>query len=401
MIVEDTGQEITGHKNYWSRKIDVSLFPKRECKYCNGDILTKETVAIRQENDILKIFCTLDYGEYKSVLCKKCIPSHRKINANSFEYNMIKFGLTIEQAKELIYSRNKSPFFKTSHSNIEEYKKFQSHNKFSQEKKNEIQKKQDLGRNKWKESFIKEHGISAYKKLKDTSSKEHFKEIYKEDWEKYYKRKIAKTRGRKLTEIVTLPEKEKYLKKRGLNNKFDLKLYFIQKTKNKSLVSKLFLLEKKELNKITAPFIFWKDIYGENSLYNDLDIKKVKIFFEKKVIPNNKGFVYNGIVNGHFFRSGQEIDVYLNLLENSIKVVDTNKSYPNASRNFYDICFIDLLGFKHYLEIIGNDDEKYKSKLKERETKYGAILLSKNHLQKLIDDISSCRDLKKGKYNDW
>jgi hypothetical protein len=124
-------------------------------------------------------------------------------------------------------------------------------------------------------------------------------------------------------------------------------------------------------------------------------------FLETRIIPNTKGYVYIGIIDGHFFRSGKEMSVYRTFLENSITVIDTNKSYPNGGRNFYDIKIKDLMNNMHFIEIIGNDDDKYKDKLQGRADKYGAILVEKKYLQKLVDDILSKKDLKMEKYNDW
>ena len=71
------------------------------------------------------------------------------MNPNSIEYNVIKFGLSKEEALNLIHERNKSPFYKINHKSEDEYRKFQSHHLFSEERKKEIQLKQNEGRKKW------------------------------------------------------------------------------------------------------------------------------------------------------------------------------------------------------------------------------------------------------------
>lgn len=193
MIVKETGQIIEGDKihHLTKRHIDWNLFDKRKCIDCYSNIVAKDSTSIKQRDDIIIVRCDLDYKDYRAVRCKKCIP---KLNSNSFEYNMKKYGLTENEAKELIYSRNKSPFYKSNHDNYESYRKFQAHDDFSEERKEHIQRKQNKGRARWQKKFIEENGYDAFRNLKDSSSKKHFKELYGDEWLYYYDEKCEKNK---------------------------------------------------------------------------------------------------------------------------------------------------------------------------------------------------------------
>ena len=98
-------------------------------------------------------------------------------------------------------------------------------------------------------------------------------------------------------------------------------------------------------------------------------------------------------------RSGKEITFFKLLEDNNVTVLNTNKSYPNFGRNFYDF-LVDINGLEYYIEIIGDDSESYKKKLLEREKKFGSLLISENNYSKFFADIAA-NAVEKGRYHDW
>lgn len=132
--VKNTGQLISHKGRTFRDKIDYGLFPVRKCVKCNGDILTSDTAHIIEDGKSITVECKLDYKDYRSVVCWGCRPPH-SMNPNSTEYNIIKFGLSEAAARDLIHTRNKSPFYKSNHVNYDAYKQFQAHSNFTDEKR--------------------------------------------------------------------------------------------------------------------------------------------------------------------------------------------------------------------------------------------------------------------------
>lgn len=394
--VNETGQVIEHKGRTFRDKIDYSLFPVRNCVKCSKSILTKDTANIKVTGKNISVTCRLDYNEYPSIVCWDCRPPH-SMNANSVKYNMLKFGLTEEDALALIHSRNKSPFYRHNHIDHEEYRKFQAHDSFSDEQKQEIQVKQDLGRKHWAEKL----GKDKVRELKDSSSlKFHVKKYGSELGKIKFNEKNKNTRGKRIKDIKTKEQMQQHLLSQyKISSSGDLKIWFNYKIENKSIISILFLIENNTLTKHTIPIQFGKTVFSISDIYDFLGVKYLKEFIEKRVRPNKRGYTYNAVVDGNFLRSGKEITFYRLLEENGIAIIDTNKSYPNTGRNFYDFC-IDILGKRYYIEIIGSSDLKYKHKLLEREKNHGAILIEQKYYKKFFADINS-GTIEKGTYHDW
>lgn len=395
-IVKETGQVIEKRGKTFRTKIDYDLFPERKCSYCSKNILDEKTASIIEKDFVITVRCKLDYKEYLSVVCWECRPPH-SMNPNSIKYNMIKFGLNENEAISLIHSRNKSPFYASNHDSFEEYRKFQSHDNFSEERKQEIQIKQNIGREKWANKLGKEN----VKKIKDSSSLEfHIKKYGRELGPIKYKEKGQKTRGLKIEEIETKEQMKNHLSSQyKIFEPNDLKKWFDKKVKEKSIISILFLVENEKLSKKTIPIQFGKIAFDIENIYDFFGIFHLKQFIEKRSRSGNRGYTYNGIIDGNFLRSGKEITFYKLLEENGIKIVSTNKAYPNAGRNFYDF-LIDISGAQYYIEIIGSADKKYRKKLLSREQTYSSILIDQKYYKKFFEDASS-NSIQKGKYHDW
>lgn len=186
----------------------------------------------------------------------------------------------------------------------------------------------------------------------------------------------------------------------SINNEEDLKIWFHKKTKFKSIMSVLYIIENDAvLNRHTVPIQFGKIVFNIENLYDFFGVLHIKEFIEKRVRPNKKGYTYNAIVDGFFLRSGREITFYKLLNQSNIKVVDTNKSYPGAGRNFYDF-LIEVCGVMYYIEIVGSETIEYKQKLQDREKNFGSILIEPKYYKKFFDDASQ-NSIQQGKYNDW
>jgi hypothetical protein len=395
-IVEITGQRIDKKGKTFRNKIDYSLFPERKCVNCDQNILSEKTAVINVIENTIHVSCRLDYNEYKSVVCWDCRPP-LSMNSNSIKYNVIKFGLTEVEALNLIHCRNKSPFYKTNHKDQDEYRKFQSHADFSEERKQEIQIKQNKGRERWAERI----GRDGVREIKDSSSlKFHIKKYGAELGPIKFNEKNKNTRMTPVKELKTKEQMEFHLASRyNINSKEKLKIWFDKKIKKKSIISILHFIENTDLNKHTIPIHFGKIIFDIEDLYTFFGVQHIKEFIEKRVRPNKKGYMYNAIIDGNFLRSGKEITFYKLLEEHGITIIDTNKSYPNAGRNFYDF-LIDINDKRYYIEIIGSEDNAYKKKLLDRNKKYGSVLIEQKYYKKFLEDAAAdC--IEKGKYHDW
>ncbi len=394
--VEITGQKIDKKGRTFRRKVDYNLFPERKCVNCNQNILSEKTAVIDVIGNTIHVSCKLDYKEYKSVVCWDCRPP-LSLNANSIKYNVIKFGLAESEARNLIYSRNKSPFYKTNHKDHEEYRKFQSHSDFSEERKQEIQIKQNEGRERWAERI----GKDCVREIKDSSSlKFHIKKYGDELGKIKFEEKNKKTRMTPVEELKTKEQMRLHLVSQyKIDSKEKLKIWFSKKIKKKSIISILYLVENTNLGKHTIPIQFGKIVFGIEDLYAFFGIRHMKEFVEKRIRPNKKGYTYNAIIDGNFLRSGKEITFYKLLEEHGITIIDTNKSYPNSGRNFYDF-LIDINDKQYYIEIIGSEDNAYKKKLLDRSKKYGSVLIEQKYYKKFLEDVATgC--IEKGKYHDW
>lgn len=403
--IKQTGQLIEAKKSEIAIKnrLDFSLFPIRLCSKCDKPILERKTSRIVFNEDLtIDVIVNLDYGNHLCVFCLSCKNVELKgLNTNSLEYNMKKFGYSEDQARQLIYSRNKSPFYKTSHKDPEDYRKFQSHDSFSPERKKEIQDKQDASRKKYHDEILITYGKEGMSRIKDSSSLQFFINKYGDALGRQkFKEKGEKTRGFRLSDVMTTDEKKLYLSTYySILTEDDLKAWFEKSTKEKSVLSILYLLNTKKLSKKTVPLIFGKEVFSIPNMFEFLGVEESRVFVEKRVLGNDRGWVYSGMVDGHFFRSGAEISFYIDLSMNGISVVDTNKKYPDSTnKEYYDFC-LQLGDYRYYVELIGRNDEKYKEKLLHRSIKYKAILLERKFINKFIADCK--RGKLDGSYNDW
>ena len=102
-----------------------NLFDIPKCNFCeNKSNITFDLKITNNPAEIEFFNFKLVDGNY---ICtdKKCSAKRSKINKNSFEWIMKSKKVTLEEAKKILFERNKSPFYKTSHNSEEEYKNFQ------------------------------------------------------------------------------------------------------------------------------------------------------------------------------------------------------------------------------------------------------------------------------------
>lgn len=124
--------------------IDILKLAKKEflndkvskCPFCGNDSKYNISFKVDIENRTIEIngieLISNDQG-WKDLHCKggRKICQGSRLNANSFEFISKSYNISLEDAKEYLHSRNKSPFYAHNHSSAAEYKKYQSRDKNS------------------------------------------------------------------------------------------------------------------------------------------------------------------------------------------------------------------------------------------------------------------------------
>jgi len=118
-----------------SKSFNISLeqylvnlgFNIEKCGFCEdySQILMLDLEIIGNEIFIKDIF----YRSKNPYICRSSKCPSKKLNPNSIERVMKSNKISKEQARELIHSRNKSPFYKENHLNNEDFLKWQKRDK--------------------------------------------------------------------------------------------------------------------------------------------------------------------------------------------------------------------------------------------------------------------------------
>jgi hypothetical protein len=148
----------------------------QKCPFCGGD--SKYYLAYNLGDDFIEITgVEMKVNEMGWInyhcLSGRSICSGGSLNPNSVEYVSKSYKVSIEDARNYILDRNKSPFYRKNHNSDEEYKKSQSRNIDYYIKKygdTEGRKRYEnfsktMSEKSRKESIIERHGVEAYKAL--------------------------------------------------------------------------------------------------------------------------------------------------------------------------------------------------------------------------------------------
>lgn len=255
----------------------------------------------------------------------------KKLNPNSIEFVKIAYNfITDEEANSFILKRNKSPFYRTNYETDEEYHNAQRRDKnfYGSEKKyNDVLKK--IGESNKKENLIIKYGkLKAEEicKSKDSSSKEHFKEKYGENWEYFFEIKSSKTNGSIKRFIETYGEIIGEIKYNQ----------FVEKARKNS-INFFNSLTPDERSKLfgTSSKKYFKEKYGENweRFYKD---HQLKIQSSAQIASNESLIFFNLLIERI---SHLNLKYYIG--------VEGNKEWfiydsENKKMNFYDFCIKEL-----------------------------------------------------------
>lgn len=124
--------------------IDKKIFcnwcgrPNVTCKGIYGIDFSNMTVSLMDIEYSKKLHCCYGTTECQS----------KKLNPNSIEFVSKSRNLSLEEAREYILNRNKSPFYSRNHKTLDDYKKYQGSRCFSDdvERNKEIINKQNFSR---------------------------------------------------------------------------------------------------------------------------------------------------------------------------------------------------------------------------------------------------------------
>ena len=321
----------------------------KKCRNCSNISLYDFNYSIEFKNGIIEYQSNNikyeSYKNYEKLYCGKCL---KKYNANSKIYVSKIYGVSIEEANNIILERNKSPFYKNNFNTEEEYKNFQSRNenfyikKYGKEEgiiqyRNRIKKWQIASctaENKHKKDSMslsfhikkygKEEGIKKYIKRKknvSTDIKNFIKRYGKEKGTKKYFEWIKLLSYRNTIESYI----EKYGKREGERK------YKQWKVKCSNSINNF--IEKYGKKEGEKKYKQW--LIGITSSSKFFYSKESNIFFKKleKVFPDltfsfgkNEIFIYdkNGFNNQHIFY----YDCYIKEL-NLILEYDTPVYHPN------------------------------------------------------------------------
>lgn len=175
----------------------------KRCIFC-GELVNFKLEPFVKDN---KVYGRVIYGK-KDKVCghhvtetsKNC--KSKKLNPNSIEYVSKVFGVSTEEANQIILRRNKSPFYKTNFSSEEEYRKAQSRGvEFYKKKYGDEWEEKYLQANHNKsighkyETYVQKYGVAHADELMkkhDSMSIQFHKKKYGKDWKRHYEERCEK-----------------------------------------------------------------------------------------------------------------------------------------------------------------------------------------------------------------
>jgi len=209
-------------KNIDYLKIAEIEFPqeKKYCPFCGNDSAKEIIFNIDRDSKIIYItgieYIKNSHGMV-NLHCKRgkknCEGS--LLNPNSVKYLMAAYNISEDKAKEYLIKRNRSPFYSSNHSSLEEYKKYQSRNKEWY-----VEKFGEEGEKKYNAFSQKMKIKSSEKYLIDKHGKEFYDELCKKKAQtlpNFIKRYGEEEGGKKwetFKKSVAL-KKEDFIKKHG------------------------------------------------------------------------------------------------------------------------------------------------------------------------------------------
>jgi hypothetical protein len=365
---------------------------KLRCAWCNDynhDI--RNIVHLVDNGNIIPV--SVERRHSAPFLCFSKNPCEsKKLNKNSVEFISKSYGLSNDQALLFLHSRNKTPFYRTNHESLDNYKISQSRSNdwFSKNKKDRDEwiNKANYSRSvvsyasrgeekRWKE-IQKSKGISL-----DSMISRYGQEIGKIKYN-HWKEEIDLSLDTYIRKYGKIKGTEQYLKTRmakndQCTNEVTLFEQFLHKIisiiKNHPLYEyNLFNIDKimkyykfyqigKEFFELTA-----KDLNDEISKISDVYRKNHRRIFY------NKWAQYSYTENGTILKSLNEIRVYDFLIMHGLKENDDfsiNGRYPN-SKLCYDVY---LKIYDVYIEIAGGTSLEYKKHMEEKNLKFNSVIL--------------------------
>lgn len=387
----------------------VSFLPEIHCCHCDktksGDIsfFDFEYEVKDGEVSILHLTCIHDYENYSFKLCYNCFSLIKKHhNPNSIYYVSKKFGVSEEEASNIIHTRNSSPFYRINHDSEESYLQYQNaFSRMSDEERDDSIRRAVNKRKEYRDDYIERYGYDKWKRDKrDSSSLEKMIDLYgPTEGPVKFKEKGEKTRGLRVEDVVTLEEKIKWFDVQySIKTIHDFKSKIENKLEGMTSIGKILWIDR--VLKGGTPK-YWNllkwgvEIYNIDDIYKFLEIKKEMLEIRKKIHYDNK-ISYSCVHDGLFFRSNMELDFYL-MIKDYVNVLDANKKYENAEeRVMYDFKILYKNEVK-YIEICGVNltlGEQYMNKQEEKRDRYGAILVDRKHFVDIISDMKAQKDLK-------
>lgn len=378
----------------------------RKCSFCNDSLEPDKFAFAPSINDNIVTLKSAghtkdkDWGLYYKCLRKSC-PGN-KLNPNSVEFISKSYKLSTDEAKSVIHSRNSSPFYRCNHNSLNDYKNFQSlKSRLGDERFQKILCQQEHTRQQHKHNYIAEYGQVAWddlmKSQRDTSSLEYFKSIYESEKEAIsaFNKKNSKT-----SHFAPIPSEY---------HKFDYwwnKHYSTIVTKNdfyNHLISKLdgygqigkCLMISRWQNNYPCLYI-GVHRFSINNIYKFLNINesvyKIRHNFHTGM------YAYQSTVDGLFFRSSAELDLYIMFKKYGVEVLDTNKQYPNSNWHYdFKIRYQDNI---YYIELCSDIDEMYITKMLNKQKEMDNCILVSNRLtSSFVDAIIAGNDIEKGNFH--
>lgn len=249
-----------------------------------------------------------------------------------------------------------------------------------------------------KTQFIQIHGIDGWKKKnknRNVYDVEKLKQKFGNDWENELNKRKRNTAGVKFTDINTTDFdglRKFAIAQYGCDGAEYDYLYsmctkHIETTKERYLTVvglSMFLHRTEQYCKSPSPkllvrgmkkFILLKLLFGVQSLHELFDVgHRVRA----KTNHNVKMWAYASSMDGHFFRSAAELELYLGLIDIGIDVVSTNRKYPGTKRKFYDFEIL-YRGETYYIELCPFNNkiknESYTDNVLKKSADYDSILV--------------------------
>lgn len=369
-------------------------------------------------------YCTKDksYGDYYACGKEGCFL--KKLNSNSKEFIKHAYKTNLEEASNLLLSRNKSPFYRTNHKTQEDYDRFQGRADVPYEIKKNYYKTQNDSYHRNKNNFIKEHGIDVWEKeQKQKRNRHNFLDwIEKADGDEKkalidYNNYIDSTRYMKKSEIdfndvesimrycraYSYPSNTEQEFYEYLTDNFN-DLPLITRSLKLSRIEKYAITKEERLiEKVSFGFYIFKILFKVENLLEYFNIPKKVEVFTKYVLDNNWNstrYSYSISEDGFYFRSGMEYATYIDILDiKEVCIIDINKGYPKIDDNrfLYDF-LIEYNKERYYIELCPTNSEKeYVDNVKNKQSIYNNVILVYD-INKFLRDLRNNKCIKEGDY---